>query len=119
MSSEPSFVRRRASPFLRFILKVPVLLYRGPIADLLRSRCVMLLTTRGRRSGLARTGPVSFVPVDDHFVVFSGWGIGSNWYQNLRANPEVTITVGRRRMRAMARLVEDPDRRHELMLRMQ
>jgi deazaflavin-dependent oxidoreductase (nitroreductase family) len=117
--SEPSFARRRASPLLRLLLKAPVFMYRGPIADLLRSRCVLLLTTRGRRSGLPRTGPVSFMPVDDHFVVFSGWGVTSNWYQNLRANPEVTITVGRRRMRALARLVEDPDRRHELMLRMQ
>jgi len=79
----------------------------------------MLLTTKGRRSGLPRIGPVSFMPVDDHFVVFSGWGITSNWYQNVRANPEVTITVGRRRMRAMARLVEDPDRRRTLMLRQQ
>ena len=119
MPSEPSFARPRASPLLRFFLKTPVLLYRGPIADLLRSRCVMLLTTKGRRSGLPRTGPVSFMPLDDHFVVFSGWGITSDWYQNLRANPEVSITVGRRRMRAMALPVEDPERRRELMLRMQ
>jgi deazaflavin-dependent oxidoreductase (nitroreductase family) len=96
-----------------------VLLYRGPLADLLRSRCVMLLTTRGRRSGRPRTGAVSFMPVEDHFVVFSGWGVTSNWYRNVRTNPEVTITVGRRRMRALARLVEDPERRRELMLRMQ
>ncbi|HLZ28807.1 MAG TPA: nitroreductase family deazaflavin-dependent oxidoreductase [Chloroflexota bacterium] len=119
MSAEPSFARRRASPVLRFFLKVPVLLYRGPIADLLRARCVMLLTTRGRRSGRPRTGPVSFMPVDNHFIVFSGWGVNSNWYRNVRANPEVTITVGRRRMRALARLVEDPEQRRALMLRQQ
>src|SRR4029077_1615444 len=100
-------------------LKAPITLYRGPVAELLRSRCVMLLTTRGRRSGLPRTNGVSFMPVGDHFVVFSGWGVTSNWYRNLAANPEVTITVGRRRMRALARLVEDPERRRELMLRMQ
>src|SRR5579859_3350451 len=116
---EPNFARRRASPILRFFLKAPVLLYRGPMADLLRSRCVMLLTTKGRRSGLARTGPVSFMPVDNHYIAFSGWGVTSNWYQNVRANPEVTITVGRRRMRAIARVVEDPERRRSLMLRMQ
>jgi deazaflavin-dependent oxidoreductase (nitroreductase family) len=104
---------------MRMALKVPVLLYRGPIADLLRSRCVLLLTTRGRKTGLPRTGPVSFMPVDDRFVVFSGWGVGSNWYQNIRADPAVTITVGRRRMRGVARVVEDPAQRRELMLRMQ
>jgi deazaflavin-dependent oxidoreductase (nitroreductase family) len=118
-SSEPTFTRRRASPLLRTLLKVPVLLYRGPIAELMRSRCVMLLTTRGRRSGRPRTTGVSFMPVDDRYVVFSGWGTGSNWYRNVRAHPEVWITVGRRRTRATARLVENPERRRELMLRMQ
>jgi deazaflavin-dependent oxidoreductase (nitroreductase family) len=118
-ASEPSFKRRRASPLLRALLKVPNLVYRGPIAELLRSRCVLLLTTQGRRSGLPRTGAVSFMPVGDHFVVFSGWGVGSNWFRNIRANPEVTVKVGRRRTRATARLVEDPERRRELMRQMQ
>ncbi len=118
-SSEPTFTRQRASPLLRALLKVPTLVYRGPIAELMRSRCVMLLTTQGRRSGLPRTGGVSFMPVGDHFVVFSGWGVRSNWFRNIRANPEVTVTVGRRRMRATARLVEDPERRRELMRQMQ
>lgn len=59
------------------------------------------------------------MPVDDHLVVFSGWGVGSNWYRNIRANPDVTVTVGRRRMRATARPVEDPERRRDLMRQMQ
>jgi deazaflavin-dependent oxidoreductase (nitroreductase family) len=118
-ATEPSFVRRRPGPLLRALLKAPITLYRGPVADLLRSRCVMLLTTTGRRSGLPRTNGVSFMPVGDHFVVFSGWGVTSNWYRNLVANPEVTITVGRRRMRATGNVVEDPARRRELMLQMQ
>jgi deazaflavin-dependent oxidoreductase (nitroreductase family) len=117
--TEPTFARKRATPLLRQLLKVPVLLYRGPLADLLRSRCVMLLTTRGRKSGLPRTGAISFMPVEDHFVVFSGWGTSSNWYRNVRANPDVTITVGRRRLRGQARLVEDPERRISLMRQMQ
>ena len=119
MSSEPTFARRRANPILRVLLRVPVVVYRGPIADVLRSRCVLLLTTRGRRTGLPRTTAVSFMPVDGHYVVFSGWGVGSGWYRNVRAHPEVWITVGRRRMRARARLVEDPERRRGLMLQMQ
>jgi deazaflavin-dependent oxidoreductase (nitroreductase family) len=118
-SSEPTFTRQRPSPLLRALLKLPTLVYHGPIAELLRSRCVLLLTTKGRRSGLPRTGAVSFMPLGDHFVVFSGWGIGSNWFRNIRANPEVTVTVGRRRVRATARVVEDPKRRSELMRQMQ
>ena len=59
------------------------------------------------------------MPVDDHFVVFSGWGVSSDWLRNIRANPDVFVQVGRRRMRATAQLVEDPERRRELMRRMQ
>ncbi|MCA1644552.1 MAG: nitroreductase family deazaflavin-dependent oxidoreductase [Chloroflexi bacterium] len=118
-SSEPTFTRPRASPLLRALLKIPSLVYRGPLADLMRSRCVLLLTTRGRRSGRPRTGAVSFMPLGEHFVVFSGWGVRSNWFRNVRANPDVMVTVGRRRMRATARLVEDPERRRELMRGMQ
>jgi deazaflavin-dependent oxidoreductase (nitroreductase family) len=117
--SEPSFARRRASGLQRLLLKAPPLVYHGPIADLLRSRCVMLLTTIGRRSGRPRTLGISFMPVDDHLVVFSGWGVSSNWYRNLRANPEVMVQVGRRRLRATAKLVEEPSRRIELMQKMQ
>ena len=116
---EPSFRRKRASPLLRTMLKVPALVYRGPLAELLRSRCVLLLTTRGRKTGQPRTGAVSFMPVEDHFVVFSGWGVGSNWFKNIRANPEVTVRVGRQQLRATARVVEDPERRRQLMLQMQ
>src|SRR5260370_5119433 len=117
-STEPSFRRQGASPVLRTMLKIPSLVYRGPLAELMRSRCVLLLTTRGRKTGRPRTGAVSFMPLEGHFVVFSGWGVGSNWFKNILANPEVSVTVGRRRMRATARVVEDPERRRQLMLQM-
>jgi deazaflavin-dependent oxidoreductase (nitroreductase family) len=118
-TSEPSFRRRRASPWLHTMLKVPSLVYRGPLAELMRSRCVLVLTTRGRKTGRPRTGAVSFMPLEDHFVVFSGWGVGSNWFQNIRVNPEVAVKVGRKQFRATARVVEDPERRRALMLQMQ
>jgi deazaflavin-dependent oxidoreductase (nitroreductase family) len=78
-----------------------------------------VITTRGRKSGLRRSTAISFMPVGDHFVVFSGWGRTSNWYRNVLAEPEVEVQVGRRRMRATARLVPDPEERRQLMLQMQ
>ncbi|HEY0584000.1 MAG TPA: nitroreductase family deazaflavin-dependent oxidoreductase [Chloroflexota bacterium] len=118
-STEPTFTRERAAPWLRLLLKLPALLYRGPLAELMRSRCVLLLTTRGRKTGLPRTGAVSFMPVGERYVIFSGWGVASSWYRNIRANPEVMLTVGRRRMRGTARVVSDPEERRRLMLQMQ
>jgi deazaflavin-dependent oxidoreductase (nitroreductase family) len=109
--TEPTFARRPPEGLQRALLRVPRVLYRGPLAEVLRSRCVMLLTTRGRRTGRPRTTPVSFMPVADRFIVFSGWGVSSSWYHNVRANRNVLIQVGNKRMRAIAHVVEDPEQR--------
>ena len=114
----PTFDRGRPGFLRRFFFKAPAALYRGPVAEVMRSRCVLMLTTTGRRSGLPRTTGVSFLPLGDRFVVFSGWGVRSDWYRNLLANPEVTIRVGGKTMRATAVPVADPDRRRELMRQM-
>jgi len=119
LSDQPSFRRRRASPLLRLMLRVPRYLYIGPLAELMRSRCILLLTTRGRRTGLPRTTAVSFMPLlDGHLVVFSGWGVTSAWYANVGAEPRVRVKVGRREMSGTAKVVEEPARRVELMRQM-
>jgi deazaflavin-dependent oxidoreductase (nitroreductase family) len=78
----------------------------------------MLLTTVGRKTGQRRTNGVSFMRDGDRLIVFSGWGVSSQWYQNVRANPEVEVQVGARKQRATARLVAGPEERKTLMLRM-
>jgi deazaflavin-dependent oxidoreductase (nitroreductase family) len=118
-ATEPSFVRPRPGWLLRLFFKVPVLLYRGWLAELLRARCVLLLTTTGRRTGRPRTTGVSFLPLEDRYVIFAGWGVRADWYRNLLANPEVTLQIGRQRLRATAVPVRDPARRRALMLQMQ
>lgn len=117
-ASSPTFDRGRPNALQKLFFKAPTALYRGIPAEIMRSRCVMLLTTTGRRSGQPRTTGVSFMPLGDHFIIFSGWGIRSDWYKNLLANPEVTIQVGKRRMPATAVPVADPERRRELMRQM-
>jgi deazaflavin-dependent oxidoreductase (nitroreductase family) len=120
MSSPLSgFRREKPGWLLRTVFKLPRLMYHGPIAAFLSTRCVMMLTATGRKSGLPRTNGVSFMELDGHYISFSGWGVSSNWYRNVVANPEVTLQVGRRRIRATAHPVLDPDRREELMQRMQ
>ena len=119
--SSPLTGFRRPKPgwLLRTIFKMPKLLYHGPMAAFLSTRCVMMLTSTGRKSGQPRTNGVSFMELDGHYISFSGWGVSSNWYRNVVAHPEVTLQVGRRRIRATAKPVLDPDRREQLMLRMQ
>jgi deazaflavin-dependent oxidoreductase (nitroreductase family) len=117
-SDDPTFERERPSIWRRLFFKAPIALYKDGLAEIMRSRCVMLLTTTGRRSGLPRTTGVSFMAMKDHFVVFSGWGIQSDWYRNLLVNPAVTIQVGRRTLDATAIPVADQSRRRELMHQM-
>lgn len=115
----PTFARERPNSALRLLFKLPPMLYRGPAALGLASRCVMKLTTTGRKSGQPRTVCISFMPIDDDYVVFSGFGVESHWYQNLLVNPEVEIKVGRETLRARAAVVDDPAERRRLMLAMQ
>ncbi|MDN3357576.1 nitroreductase family deazaflavin-dependent oxidoreductase [Actinomadura sp. DC4] len=66
---------------------------------------ICLVTTKGRRTGLARTLPLLFLPDGDRVVlVASQGGLPRHplWFLNLQADPEVTVQVRRdvRRMRA-------------------
>lgn len=117
-TSPPTFERERPNLLLRIGFKIPPLIYYGPIASLMASRCVIRLTTTGRKSGKPRTICVSAMPVDHGYVLFSGFGIKSNWYQNLLANPEAVIKVGRKTHSVTAMVVDDPDQRRNLMIRM-
>lgn len=117
-ASDPTFDRGRPESWRRAFFKQPLALFNTPLAGILKSRCVMKLTTTGRKSGLPRETGVSFMPVDGKYVVFAGWGVRSDWYRNLLANPEVTIQVGQEKLQATAVPVEDPARRQALMQQM-
>ncbi len=79
---------------------------------------MMILTATGRKSGLPRTTGVSYMFLNGSYISFSGWGVSSNWYRNVVANPEVTLRVGGKTIHATTKPILDPNRRLELMLRM-
>jgi len=56
----------------------------------------VLLTIRGRKSGLPRTTPVTIAENSGRRGVISPFG-EFNWVHNLRAAGRATITVGRRK----------------------
>ena len=115
----PTLVRHRPRGLIRFLFRLPVYLYRGPIASLLAWRCVVVLTTIGRKTGLPRRTAVSAMRLDDRFIVFAGFaGIQADWYRNILANPEVIVRHGHRCWRATARVVLDPAERRALMERL-
>jgi deazaflavin-dependent oxidoreductase (nitroreductase family) len=65
----------------------------------------LLLTTTGRKTGLARTVPLPYFPHPDGVMVvasFAGDPKHPAWYVNLVANPDVEVQIKARRFRATA-----------------
>jgi deazaflavin-dependent oxidoreductase (nitroreductase family) len=74
---------------------------------------VVLLTTTGRKSGKRRTVPLaSFEDGGDRLIVASAAGSPQHpaWYNNLTANPEVTVQLGPRVYTAHAETVPSDER---------
>ena len=92
---------------LRFGLHLPVWLYRAHLGWLLGDRFLMLIHT-GRKSGQPHQTVIEVVQykkdIDTYFVV-SGWGEKSDWYQNIRKTPSVTIYAGGRKFQSTAEFI--------------
>lgn len=89
---------------LRFGLKLPLVLYRLHLGWLLGQR-FLRLTHVGRRSGKLYRTVVEVVDHDsatDSYVVTSGWGEASDWFQNIQKTRAVTIDVGMRHLNVTA-----------------
>ena len=75
-------------------------------------RNILILTTVGRKSGRARHTPLFFVRDEgDYIVVASNGGEDRppGWWHNIRADPNVTIQVGRAVMRCHAEVAAAAD----------
>lgn len=77
-------------------------------------RSLLLLTTKGAKTGEERTHPLVYSRDGDRFVIIASKGgapTNPAWYHNLRANPEVTVELGAEKFRARAKVANDADRR--------
>jgi deazaflavin-dependent oxidoreductase (nitroreductase family) len=96
--------------------KVHPTLYRwsgGRLGGRLMNMPVLLLTTRGRRTGAARTRALMYLPDAERFVViasFLGEPCHPDWWLNLCADPHAEIELGSRRIPVVAREAEGAER---------
>lgn len=97
-------------PIFKWFFKIPTLYYRLGLGWMV-GRYVLLLTTTGRKSGKPRRTPLEYVYDKEHdrYRIAAGWGGKTDWYRNLRANPRVTVQVGRRKFSAVAELASDEE----------
>ncbi|HZR82352.1 MAG TPA: nitroreductase family deazaflavin-dependent oxidoreductase [Candidatus Binatia bacterium] len=77
----------------------------------------VLLTTRGRRTGLPREVLLPCRRIGDRVVVLSGYGRRADWIRNLIADPRVEVTCHGNRRSARAEVVDDRERKRELLRR--
>jgi deazaflavin-dependent oxidoreductase (nitroreductase family) len=68
----------------------------------------VIMTTRGRKTGLPREVLLPCERSDDAIVVISTFHWRSDWIRNIRVNPEVEVTCAGWRVSARAEIVEDP-----------
>ena len=69
---------------------------------------LLVLTTKGRTSGLPRHVVVEYRRHGSKYYIFSGWGAEADWYRNIQRDAQVTIQHGDRVFDARAQRVEDP-----------
>ncbi|MCK5633747.1 MAG: nitroreductase family deazaflavin-dependent oxidoreductase [Anaerolineales bacterium] len=93
----------------KFFNKPPRIAYAlglGPIIG----RLVLLLTTRGRKTGLLRVTPLQYEQIEEKYYVASAFGTRTDWYRNILADPGVRVRVGRKEFEALAETSTDPAR---------
>ena len=77
------------SAVMRFLYRAPLLLWRMGLGWLL-PRSMLVLTTRGRMSGLPRHTMLEHLVHDGRVVIGSAWGNRSQWARNLAADVVVS-----------------------------
>ena len=85
----------------------------GRLGGRLLGMPVLLLTTRGRRTGRPHITALLYFPEGRTFVVIASSGGAPThpaWWLNLRADPEARIQLGRRMLRVRAREAEGAER---------
>ena len=97
-------VDKKPKGLMRALLRFSIPIFRCRLGWLLGGRFLML-TTIGRRSGRKRFAVVEVVkrkPGTKQYIIASGWGTLSDWYQNLQRTPLIMVDNGTERFDARA-----------------
>lgn len=89
---------------------------------------ILLLTTRGRRTGKPHTIGLQYEMIDGRYYVGAADGEKADWYRNLLNDPQVEVQVGVRTFSASAEVCAEMERivdfleyrikKHPLMIRL-
>ncbi len=85
----------------------------GKVGGNFAGRTLLLLHTKGAKSGQERINPVAYTKDGDRMVIIASKGGAPNnpdWYYNIVANPQITVEVGTEHFQADATIAVEPDR---------
>src|ERR1700694_957159 len=85
----------------------------GSLSGRLANSMILLLTTKGNRSGEPRTIVLGYRPDGERFIVIaSNNGADDNpaWYRNLLTDPTAQVEVGANTLEVRASTVDGPER---------
>ncbi len=86
---------------------------KGKVDSRFKGADLLLLHTKGAKSGLDRVSPVRYFIDGDRYVVIASKGGADthpDWYHNLIAHPEVSVEVGTEQFPAVAAVSSEPER---------
>jgi len=90
----------------KLVYKSPVFLWRlglGPVIG----HALLILTTTGRNTGLLRRVALEYRTLHNKRYIVNAYGDAAQWYQNIQADPFVTIQTARGSESAKAAMVDN------------
>lgn len=84
----------------------------GRVGGNFEGKPLLLLHTKGAKSGEERINPVAYTKDSDKLVVIASKGgapTNPDWYYNIVANPLVTVEVGTEKFQVQAALAREPE----------
>ncbi|MFL5694376.1 MAG: nitroreductase family deazaflavin-dependent oxidoreductase [Ktedonobacteraceae bacterium] len=99
----------------RFFMQGHVSLYRltgGAVGSGIANRSFLILTTRGRKSGIERDTPLQYFSDGDRFIVIASNGGAPRhptWWLNLQANPQAKVQLKQKVIPVTAKQAEQEE----------
>ena len=88
---------------------------KGKVGGRFEGSPLLLLHTKGAKSGLERVNPMMYFMDGDRYVVIASKGgadMHPDWYHNLVTNPNVSVEVGTEQFSAIATVATEAERTH-------
>lgn len=100
-----------STPFQWRLMKIGQRIHRlmyaiglGPLIG----RIILLLTTKGRKTGMRRVTPLQYEEINGVIYVGSARGKQADWFRNILADPQVDVRVKDRYFHGVAAPLTDP-----------